>query len=139
MIPITCIDELPIFDSPCSVPRLVGMQKHEIASQGIRCLLQLAGRGPVGASAIELARAEGLAAEGLAPVLDALEARGFVAGDEAGCYRLSRPAEEIRLGAAWTALGGRGGLGGTRRGVTIAHLLELESRAFAGDSVAHAA
>ncbi len=115
------------------------MQKHDLASQGIRCLLQLAGRSPAGANAIELARAEGLTAEGLAAVLDALEARGFVAADEAGRYRLSRPADEIRLGAAWTALGGHGGRGGTRRDVTIAHLLELESRAFAGDNVAHAA
>ena len=112
------------------------MQEHDLASQGIRCLLQLAGRGAAGASAIEVGRAEGLPAEDLAAVLETLEARGFVTGDAAGRYRLSRPAREIRLGAAWTALGG---LGGTRRGVTIAHLLELESRPFAGDSVAHAA
>ena len=115
------------------------MQKYDVASEGIRCLLQLAGCGPGGASAVELARAEGLAAEALAPVLEALEARGFVRADEGGRYRLSRPADEIRVGVVWTALGGRGGLGGTRRGVTIAHLLELESRAFAGDSVAQAA
>ena len=115
------------------------MHNSDLASQGIRCLLQLAGSPPAGARALDVARAEGISPEALEPVLAALEERGLVSSGESGRYRLARPPGEIHVRAAWTALGGHGRVAGIRGGITIAHLLALESRAFSSERVAHAA
>ena len=115
------------------------MQKSDLPAHGIRCLLQLAGSSAAGVRLLDVARAEGLSPEALEPVFAALEERGLVSGGESGRYRLARPPGEIRVRAAWTALGGHGHLGGIRGGVTLAHLLALESRAFSSEGVAHAA
>jgi Rrf2 family protein len=76
---------------------------------GLRCLLRVAGAGdaaPVPVS--EVARAEGLSPEYAAKLLRQLRLAGLVRsvrGAEGG-YRLARPAAEISVWSALSALGG---------------------------------
>jgi Rrf2 family protein len=77
---------------------------------GLRCLVRL-GREGEGASLTisELSQREGISAPNVAKLMRVLRRGGYVLstrGKEGG-YTLSRPTEEINLGAALAVLGGR--------------------------------
>ncbi len=76
---------------------------------GLRCLLQIA-RAPGGALTIpEIAEAEALTTAHVAKILRAMREAGLVTATrgQKGGYQLARPPEQIPLGAALAALGGR--------------------------------
>jgi Rrf2 family protein len=78
---------------------------------GVRCLVRLAYAGFAGQSLTipEISQAEGVSAAYAAKILRALRKGGFVtaARGKEGGYALARPAEEIVMGDAIFALGGR--------------------------------
>lgn len=77
---------------------------------GIRCLLQLAERGPgVNLSIPEISAAEGITAAYAAKLMRLLRKGGFVKSvrGQAGGYVLARPPGSIRVGEVLMALGGR--------------------------------
>ncbi len=77
---------------------------------GLRCLLQIARTGPGGSMTIpEIARAEGLSHHNVAKLTRVLRRGGLVKSrrGQAGGYELARPAQEILIGDALGALGGR--------------------------------
>ena len=75
---------------------------------GLRCLVQL-GRESRSLTIAELAHQEGISAPNVAKLLRVLRKAGFVKSTrgQAGGYTLSRPPEEISIGEALAALGGR--------------------------------
>jgi Rrf2 family protein len=77
---------------------------------GLRCLLRV-GREAAGGSLTipELARAEGISEPNVAKMMRILRRGGFVTSTrgQSGGYALSRPAEDIVVGHALAALGGR--------------------------------
>jgi Rrf2 family protein len=76
---------------------------------GLRCLVQLA-RAPDGCRTIpEIAAAESLSGAYVAKLMRRLRQAGYVQSirGQKGGYRLARPADQIRLGAALADLGGR--------------------------------
>jgi Rrf2 family protein len=78
---------------------------------GVRCLVRLGYAGFAGQSLTipEISQAEGVSAAYAAKILRALRKGGFVtaARGKEGGYALARPAEEIVMGDAIFALGGR--------------------------------
>ncbi len=77
---------------------------------GLRCLLQVARRGPGESIALaELSRLEGLSLANTAKIMRGLRGKGFVRATrgQAGGYTLTRPAEAIGVGEVLAALGGR--------------------------------
>jgi Rrf2 family protein len=92
-----------------SIANLVGMHISTLEEYGLRCLLQVALREadkPV--SVQEIARAEGLGPEYVARIMGSLRSEELVQSTRGagGGYRLSRPAHEISVWDAITALGG---------------------------------
>ena len=77
---------------------------------GLRCLIQIARHHATGGLTIpEISQAEGLSEANAAKLLRILRIGGFIdssRGHEGG-YTLSRPADQIRVGDALAALGGR--------------------------------
>lgn len=77
---------------------------------GIRCLLHMAGKGSGASLSIpEISRAEGLSIPNVAKLMRLLRIGGFVASvrGQAGGYTLTRPPNEISVGAVLELLGGR--------------------------------
>jgi Rrf2 family protein len=77
---------------------------------GIRCLLHVARSGTEGSVTIqEIARAEGITPAYVAKLLRILRRSGFIASvrGKSGGYSLARPADQIAVGEALAALGGR--------------------------------
>ena len=77
---------------------------------GIRCLLHVARCGTEGSVTIpEISRAEGITPAYVAKLLRILRRSGFIASvrGKSGGYSLARPAEQIIVGEALAALGGR--------------------------------
>jgi Rrf2 family protein len=77
---------------------------------GLRCLLRVGRGGTAGSVSIsELSRSEGISEPNVAKMMRVLRESGFVRSTrgQAGGYALSRPAEEINVGEALAALGGR--------------------------------
>lgn len=110
---------------------------HDLnATDGIRCLQQLAGLAPVGASAARIARQEGFAPESAREILQQLCLAGFVECLDDDCYRLARPAEAIRVSEVLASFGSAAR---PRPGLTLADLLRFESSLFAGETIARAA
>ena len=84
------------------------LSAHE--EYGLRCLLQVARLGGEGCATIpEISRNEGISAPYAAKLLRILRQGGFVtaARGKAGGYTLTIPAEQICVGDALIALGGR--------------------------------
>ncbi len=80
-----------------------------IEEYGLRCLLQVAFHDPSQPmTAQEIARAEGLGPEYVGRIMGALRAGGLVVSTRgaAGGYRLTRPADQIRVWEAIETLGG---------------------------------
>ena len=80
-----------------------------IEEYGLRCLIQVAQRGPDQTiTTPEIARAEGIGPEYAAKILRTLREGGLVISTRgaAGGYRLSRPASEITVRQAIAVLGG---------------------------------
>ncbi len=113
------------------------MKRFEQAVEAVRCL-QWLGAGASGAiGAAEIARLECLDPETVVQVLERLRQAGFVRLVQDDRYCLVREIGQIRVADVWAALGGPAAVTGPR--VTVADLLEWESRAFAHESVARAA
>ncbi|HLN92968.1 MAG TPA: Rrf2 family transcriptional regulator [Thermoanaerobaculia bacterium] len=77
---------------------------------GLRCLLRVGRGGTAGSVSIsELSRSEGISEPNVAKMMRVLRESGFVRSTrgQAGGYALSRPADEINVGEALAALGGR--------------------------------
>ncbi|HXG67537.1 MAG TPA: Rrf2 family transcriptional regulator [Blastocatellia bacterium] len=77
---------------------------------GLRCLLQIARHGDGASVTIpEISRAEGITVEYTAKLLRILRRGGFIKSTrgQSGGYRLARPADQIVVGDALAALGGR--------------------------------
>ena len=77
---------------------------------GLRCLLRVGSGGTAGSVSIsELSRSEGISEPNVAKMMRVLRESGFVRSTrgQAGGYALSRPADEINVGEALAALGGR--------------------------------
>lgn len=77
---------------------------------GLRCLLQMARHGNGGSLTIgELSRGEGISAPNVAKIMRILRRSGFVTSmrGQAGGYTLARPVDQITVGEALSALGGR--------------------------------
>src|SRR5262245_53851681 len=77
---------------------------------GIRCLLHVARSGMEGSVTIaEISRAEGITPAYAAKLLRILRRSGFIASvrGKSGGYSLARPADQIIVGEALAALGGR--------------------------------
>lgn len=77
---------------------------------GLRCLLRVGRGGTAGSVSIsELSRSEGISEPNVAKMMRVLREGGFVRSTrgQAGGYALSRPADEINVGEALAALGGR--------------------------------
>jgi Rrf2 family protein len=77
---------------------------------GVRCLLQIGGRGPETSLTIpEIARAEGLSTPYIAKLLRVLRRGGLVKSvrGQAGGYTLARPLSRITVAEALAVLGGR--------------------------------
>lgn len=76
---------------------------------GLRCLLRLARNSQESLTIAELAGAEGVSMPSVAKILRVLRKAGLVNSTrgQAGGYLLARPAEEISVGEALAALGGR--------------------------------
>lgn len=84
------------------------LSSHE--EYGLRCLLQVARQGVGGSTTIpEISRNEGISEPYAAKLLRVLRQSGFVkaARGKAGGYTLASPAENICVGDALSALGGR--------------------------------
>lgn len=80
-----------------------------IEEYGLRCLIQVAQRGPDQTiTTPEIARAEGIGPEYAAKILRTLREGGLVTSTRgaAGGYRLARPASEITVRQAIAVLGG---------------------------------
>lgn len=86
------------------------MRLSTLEEFGLRCLVQL-GRQGEGASVsiADLARLEGITPANVAKIMRVLRQEGFVSSTrgQAGGYALARPPEEIAIGEAMAALGGR--------------------------------
>ena len=77
---------------------------------GLRCLLQIGRQGPSGSLTIpEIAAAEGLSVPHVAKLVRILRQGGIVKSTrgQSGGYALCRPPEQIIVGEALAALGGR--------------------------------
>jgi Rrf2 family protein len=77
---------------------------------GLRCLLQIARKGPEGSVTIpEVSRLEGLSQTNVAKMLMILRKEGFIVSTrgQSGGYAISRPANRIIVGDVLAALGGR--------------------------------
>ncbi len=77
---------------------------------GLRCLLQIARRGPNESMTIpEISKAEGLTPTHVAKLLMILRKEGFISSTrgQSGGYQLSRDAAQIGVGDVLTALGGK--------------------------------
>lgn len=77
---------------------------------GVRCLLQIGGRGPQASLTIpEIARAEGLSTPYIAKLMRVLRRGGLVKSvrGQAGGYTLARPLSGITVAEALAVLGGR--------------------------------
>ena len=77
---------------------------------GLRCLLRVGREGQDGSITIgELSRAEGISEPHVAKMMRILRKGGFVRSTrgQAGGYTLARPADQIAVGHALAALGGR--------------------------------
>ncbi|MBL8087641.1 MAG: Rrf2 family transcriptional regulator [Chthonomonas sp.] len=77
---------------------------------GIRCLLQIAEKGPDGMSTIpEIAKLEGITEPHAAKLLSLLRKGEFIKSTrgQSGGYRLSRSPEQITIGEVLNCLGGR--------------------------------
>ncbi|MBI1756332.1 MAG: Rrf2 family transcriptional regulator [Fimbriimonas ginsengisoli] len=77
---------------------------------GLRCLLQIARRGPGASMTIpEISREEGLSATHVAKLLTILRKSGLIRSTrgQSGGYTLSRAAEALPLGEVLAILGGR--------------------------------
>lgn len=77
---------------------------------GLRCLLQIARRGPEGSLTIpEISKLEGLSATHVAKLLMILRKDGFINSTrgQAGGYTLSREPEKIAVGDVLASLGGK--------------------------------
>jgi Rrf2 family protein len=77
---------------------------------GLRCLLQIGRQAPGIALTIpEISQAEGISKDYAAKLLRVLRRGGLIksARGQAGGYTLARPAEQITIGEALAALGGR--------------------------------
>jgi DNA-binding IscR family transcriptional regulator len=115
------------------------MQDSATASDAIRCLQQLALVGPIGATAAEIARLEGLELEHIRTLLDRLVQAGFVGPTDEERFRLRQDPAEIQLADVWRALSEKTTLATRDGALTLAHLLRWEAKIFAGDAVAQAA
>src|SRR5688572_3949347 len=75
---------------------------------GLRCLIQLARSGQ-SMTIPEISRVEGMSTTHVAKLLTILRKEGFIVSTrgQAGGYVLSRPPEEIVIGAVLEALGGK--------------------------------
>jgi DNA-binding IscR family transcriptional regulator len=114
-------------------------------SEAIRCLQQLCSAGELTRlNVAEIARLEGLDADHVAAILEALAGAGFVEHAH-GQYRLIRPPASISVADVWAAVNGavsRPGLGrapGSPATVTFADLLRWESQLFDNGPIARAA
>jgi Rrf2 family iron-sulfur cluster assembly transcriptional regulator len=77
---------------------------------GLRCLLQLARHGDLASLTIaEMSQREGISSPNVAKIMRILRRAGLVASTrgKTGGYTLARPAEQIPVGLALGALGGR--------------------------------
>ncbi|MFI5183632.1 MAG: RrF2 family transcriptional regulator, partial [Vicinamibacteria bacterium] len=77
---------------------------------GLRCLLQLGRQGDGASLTIaELSEREGISAPNVAKIMRVLRKGGLVTSTrgQAGGYTLSHPAQDISVGQALAALGGR--------------------------------
>jgi Rrf2 family protein len=77
---------------------------------GLRCLVQLARKGPGASLTIaEMSQAEGISAPNVAKIMRVLRKSGLVKSTrgQAGGYALARPAAEIPVSEILGALGGR--------------------------------
>jgi len=77
---------------------------------GLRCLLQIARLGPGGSMTIpEISRVEGMSTTHVAKVMMVLRKSAFIksARGHQGGYRLSLPAEQIRISDVLESLGGK--------------------------------
>ena len=77
---------------------------------GLRCLLQIGRQGDRASLTIaELSQREGISAPNVAKIMRVLRRAGFVKSTrgQSGGYALARPVEEISVGEALAALGGR--------------------------------
>ena len=77
---------------------------------GIRCLIHMASKGSKASISIpDISRAEGLSIPNVAKLMRLLRIGGFVTSvrGQAGGYTLTRPPNEISVGAALELLGGR--------------------------------
>ncbi len=77
---------------------------------GLRCMLQMAKKGPQGMTTIlELSRLEGLTSAYVAKIMSILRRRELVQSirGQSGGYQLARPANEINIHEVLEALGGK--------------------------------
>ncbi len=112
------------------------MKRFEQAVEAVRYLQWLGAGASDAIGAAEIARLECRDPETVVQVLERLRQAGFVRlVDDRYC--LAREIARIRVADVWAALGGPSAITGPR--VTIADLLEWESRAFSHESVARAA
>jgi len=86
------------------------MKFSALEEYGLRCLLQLARRCPIGSLTIpEIARIEGLSIHTVGKMMRILRQAGFVSSSrgQAGGYSLSLPPEKISVGEVLSSLGGQ--------------------------------
>ena len=86
------------------------MKFSALEEYGLRCLLQLAKKCPVGSCTIpELARVEGLSIHTVGKMMRILRRNGFVTSvrGQSGGYSLSRPPDQISISEVINSLGGQ--------------------------------
>jgi DNA-binding IscR family transcriptional regulator len=105
--------------------------REQNAVNGIRCLQQLGSQPGKSLDSGALARAEGLEPAHVAELLASLGSAGFVetVPGRPGCYRLTRPPGEIRVGEVWARLLERSPAPGSA-GPTLQQVIDWEERAF---------
>jgi Rrf2 family protein len=86
------------------------MKLSALEEYGLRCLVRLAAQGEGGSLTIaELSQKEGISAPNVAKIMRVLRRRALVRSTrgQAGGYALSKPADQVVVGEALAALGGR--------------------------------
>jgi Rrf2 family protein len=86
------------------------MKLSALEEYGLRCLVRLAAQGAGESLTIaELSQKEGISSPNVAKIMRVLRRRGLVQSTrgQAGGYALSKPADQVVVGEALAALGGR--------------------------------
>ena len=85
------------------------MKLSSLEELGLRCLVQMGRQAESSVTIADLSRSEGISAANVAKVMRVLRKHGFVHSTrgQQGGYRLARPPEDVNIGEAMAALGGR--------------------------------